>query len=482
MHLQWITARAAFVLCYDFYVFRKMSARYSTADAPDLSVEARPTEVVTVNCPPNRTVTVELPVRPTGVLQRGKESVWCIESLTRHYGSDKFDQEDHWANQIQHDHPELGDVNIDDEGCFPCNEDSITVCDIENQETQPTTTKRSNVNYRKMHRPQTGRYNEQSSYRNQRRSSNPPEEVITASYADDLSTQPTTTKRSNVNYRKVHRPNPGSRFTQVSQRPSATRRYNGNIQKQQVQDYCSSPSPEATEDPIQSCAVDDQDTEPTTTQRPNVNYRMMGRFDSGYDETMMPQVHESSISPDKGRNNGRRSRNTFQRPQQFERRQLLSNWDNSVFLDTSAVQFFGPPSFSSDRLAEEQQITPVDKRVLPDWANQPHHSLFNQTNSLQTGSSRGRSHNSRQNGWGNHSHTNNTSRVIIPRQPPNFQQERQHFIRHQMSQSKDVLALTPPESPPPTNINSQINSMLEECSAYIDTQLHRKRGNRDRWT
>ena len=41
------------------------------------------------------------------------------------------------------------------------------------------------------------------------------------------------------------------------------------------------------------------------------------------------------------------------------------------------------------------------------------------------------------------------------------------------AQRNDELTLTPPQSPPTdnTHIDSQINSMFEECSAYIDTQL-----------
>lgn len=142
-----------------------MSRRYSTAEPSEEHVVARPKKTVTVYCPPSRTLTVELPVRPIGVLQQCNESRWCIESLQsfqQYYYPNNDNADNHiiietckpGKKATRHIDSENNFDDVDGSSNLPMNsktctgiEDLIVAHDFDERGTKPPTDTNPNANY-----------------------------------------------------------------------------------------------------------------------------------------------------------------------------------------------------------------------------------------------------------------------------------------------------------------------------------------------
>ena len=98
-----------------------MSGRYSTSGNADLIVVVKPTNATFVNCPPNRPLTVEVPIIPIGELADKNRDKWCIET--------HFDE---------------SDVN---KSCGACEEEVISACTVQDQHGRNTNTRHARYNY-----------------------------------------------------------------------------------------------------------------------------------------------------------------------------------------------------------------------------------------------------------------------------------------------------------------------------------------------
>ena len=99
-----------------------MSGRYSTSSGnADLIVVVKPTNATFVNCPPNRPLTVEVPIIPIGELADKNRDKWCIET--------RFDE---------------SDVN---KSCGACEEEVISACTVQDQHGRNTNTRHARYNY-----------------------------------------------------------------------------------------------------------------------------------------------------------------------------------------------------------------------------------------------------------------------------------------------------------------------------------------------